>query len=445
MEVVVYGRRGGLPPRARAVNTTSTSKEEWSRGLSPFFAGPVEVRPGLLPVPALNVENAWQYSKVYADQAGPDGLPSGAWAAWAAQGWRSPRATRFPKGRGARPLYAVHHNLRLGYVASRIYIYIPLYVEGLAASPAGRAALLRLRAERRAALAAGEALALYDYDGYARAGRSFADVALDGRKKMGHAFVLAAFLEDALVAGHGEAAGRCPEVAALVAAGAAVPPLPDLAELRPRELYAPYNAVGAEVYYRPSFLGRLADRALRALLPGGAAGIDWQQRRVNVFGQKVENRLTAFYGDPGARYKYSGRENVARPWADDLSGVLAMVRELLELVTGERYNACLLNLYETGAHSIGKHADDESDLVPGSRIASVSLGATRRFCLEPKSQGAAYAGSPSKEPTTFPAVHGCLITMGGLTQQLYKHWVPPEKGGALPPRVNLTFRRVRAR
>lgn len=119
-----------------------------------------------------------------------------------------------------------------------------------------------------------------------------------------------------------------------------------------------------------------------------------------------------------------------------------MIRDLLESVTGEGYNLCLLNLYEDRGRNIGKHADDERDLVPGSRIASVSLGAERRFYLEGKNPGGSAAVPlPDAE---FAVTHGCLLTMGGLTQRLLKHWVPPgkvEEG----PRVNLTFRRVVAR
>lgn len=446
--VRVYGpRRPVAAAEFRSANTTSKSADEWSRGLSPFRAGPVHVWPGLRAVPAHNVENAWQYSKVYSDQVGPDDAPTAVHAVWALQGWRNPAAVRFPKGRGAKPLYSIYRNRRVGYVAARLFIYIPTYVEGLAMSADGRAALLRLQTEHRAAADANVPLALYDYDGYdhVAANRSFAEVFLDPKKKAGHGFVLAALLEDKLASSHLEAAERCPEAQELIADGVELPHLPDLAPLRDGEAYAPYQAVGAEICYRPDFLGRLADQALEALLPGGdkeRSPLDWQQRQVNVFGWKNENRLTAFYGDPGTFYKYSGRDNAAHPWADEATGTLTMIKEILELVTGERYNLCLCNLYEDRKRDIGKHADDERDLEPGSRIASVSLGGARRFCLEPKNPGGT-AAAPL-EGAEFAVAHGCLLTMGGTTQQLFKHWVPPEKEET-GPRINLTFRRVQPR
>lgn len=424
-------RRGQEPPaEVRAADVTSTSAQPGARGLCPTTLGPVYVWPGQGAVPARTVENAWRCSHVYKGQVDGRGDPSAVHARWALAGWRSLAPARPP---GTPPLYAVYRDARLGAEAARLYIYVPAYVEGLATSPAGRASYRALLAARAAGV-----LPLHG-PAPAEEGGDRAGGLLAGR---GHAPVLAALLADRLVAGRRRAAAACPEAAELAAGGLPPPPLPDFAPLRPSELHPPYAAAGAEIYFRPGFLGRLADRALAALLPGGEARIAWRQRQVNVFGWKDENRQTAFYGAPGTFYRYSGRDNAARPWADDPSGVLVMVRDLLEFATGERYNLCLMNLYEDRGRHIGKHADDERDLVPGSRIASVSLGAPRRFCLEGKTPGGTAAVPlPGAE---FAVVHGCLLTMGGLTQRLLKHWVPPGKAEE-GPRVNLTFRRVAPR
>ena len=112
---------------------------------------------------------------------------------------------------------------------------------------------------------------------------------------------------------------------------------------------------------------------------------------------------------------------------------------MLELVTGERYNLCLLNLYETKDRNIGKHSDDEKDLMPSSYIASVSLGAPREFHMERKGESSAIRAKGA----VFDVTHGCLLAMGGTTQKIFKHWVPPGKVDS--PRINLTFRRVRSR
>ena len=96
------------------------------------------------------------------------------------------------------------------------------------------------------------------------------------------------------------------------------------------------------------------------------------------------------------------------------------------------FNSVFLNGYTGGHHAIGPHADDEYDLVPGSLIASVSLGADRDMCFEPKASGTATG-------CVLPLRSGSVVTMGGDTQNNWLHSVPPGKG----ERINLTFRVVR--
>jgi len=63
---LVYGVGDELPPACVQVNATSRSKEEWSKALSPFYLGPIALYGRNR---AHNLENAWQYSKVYAQQS----------------------------------------------------------------------------------------------------------------------------------------------------------------------------------------------------------------------------------------------------------------------------------------------------------------------------------------------------------------------------------------
>lgn len=185
MTVRVVGPRDPRVPGV--VNTTSNSWEAWSRGLSPFYLGPVPLYEGAgLPF-SKNVENAWQYSKVYADQIGPDGLPTPEYFRWAREGWSALKAVRYPRGKGARPDYS-WWGRRLTYVEARKVIYIPLYARAVLVTPAW-AQLLGLYREK------GE-VTLWDFDGYDHAalGMSLADVVNLADRKMGHAFVLAHLL-----------------------------------------------------------------------------------------------------------------------------------------------------------------------------------------------------------------------------------------------------------
>jgi alkylated DNA repair dioxygenase AlkB len=159
--------------------------------------------------------------------------------------------------------------------------------------------------------------------------------------------------------------------------------------------------------------------------------IDWQQEDIVIFGERRRvPRLVAWHGDPGTAYTYSGTAHEPLPWTPELQGV----RHLVEAVTGHRYNSVLLNLYRDGRDGMGWHADDEPELGHEPVIASVSLGATRRFKLR-------HRGSRSAAGT-LDLAHGDLLLMAGATQHHYLHAVPKTARPA-GVRVNLTFRWVR--
>lgn len=137
----------------------------------------------------LNMENCWQYAKVYAVHADAAGNPTDAYWDWAMAGWNNPRAVRYPMGRGARPLYSLWDDAHLGYIEARKQIYAPLYIKAVKQT-AGFAHLTEL--------AKTTDLWLRDFDGYDHVakGMSLTDVVNCSTRKMGHAFVLAMLLVD---------------------------------------------------------------------------------------------------------------------------------------------------------------------------------------------------------------------------------------------------------
>jgi hypothetical protein len=168
---------------ATVVNTTARSGL-WS-DLSPFKLGPCDLYGGRVSV---NVENAWQYAKLYACHADEEGNPTDAYWRWAEEGWANPRAVRYPMGRGARPLCSLWNGQRLGYIEARKQIYGPLYAAAVTRTEGWRA-LQRVYQEEGV-------LVLRDYDGYDHAalGMSLGEVLNNPTRKMGHAFVLAMLL-----------------------------------------------------------------------------------------------------------------------------------------------------------------------------------------------------------------------------------------------------------
>jgi len=187
-QVICFSRGQKVPNDYKVINVTSHSKEVWSRKFSPFFLGPITVDPaGGAPIQSKNMENAWQYLKVYADQVDPNTNEiNDNWYEWAQKGFSNPSAVRFPKGKGARPLFSLWKGEKLSYVEARKKVYAPLYAECVENYAANELAILRRMYE------AGEKLALFDFDGYAhyKHNLSLKDVLHNEKKKMGHSFVI---------------------------------------------------------------------------------------------------------------------------------------------------------------------------------------------------------------------------------------------------------------
>lgn len=175
--------------RDSVINTTSSSKT-WSRGLSPFFVGPVELPDGRI---SQNVENAWQYSKVYSKLGHfRNGLVTQEWIDWSTNGFQKQLAERYPAGKGAIPEFSVYANKTLGYIESRILLYAPLYSNAVQKTTAF--------SKLKEIYESTGSVALVDYDGYLfnNENASWLDILLDPKRKMGHAFVLGMMLDGKL-------------------------------------------------------------------------------------------------------------------------------------------------------------------------------------------------------------------------------------------------------
>ena len=183
----------------------------------------------------------------------------------------------------------------------------------------------------------------------------------------------------------------------------------------------------AEVVFYPAFFaGPEADRLLMRLIETTA----WRQDAMKMFGElKPLPRLTAWYGDPGSRYVYSGIANEPLPW----TAALAEIKAAAEAAAGIAFNGVLLNRYRTGRDSMGWHADDEPEFGDEPVIASVSFGGTRKFQLKHKRRKELKGG--------VELTHGSLLIMRGGTQANWLHRVP-KTARPVGERLNLTFRRI---
>ncbi|AGI10039.1 DNA methylase [Xanthomonas phaseoli pv. phaseoli] len=184
---------------------------------------------------------------------------------------------------------------------------------------------------------------------------------------------------------------------------------------------------GAEInWWRGWLQPAQADALMQALL----AQAQWEVHRIRMFGRMVDSpRLSSWIGDPEASYRYSGTRFSPQPWLD----VLQPVRIRLEDETGHRFNSVLVNRYRSGSDAMGWHSDDEPELGAQPLIASVSLGATRRFAFKHRDDAAV--------KQTLELGHGDLLLMGGDTQRHYKHALP-RTARPMGERINLTFRQI---
>lgn len=185
---------------------------------------------------------------------------------------------------------------------------------------------------------------------------------------------------------------------------------------------------GAELRHDPTWLDPAqADQLLASL----RQGIDWEVHRIRLFGRLVDSpRLSSWIGDADASYVYSGTRFAPRPWPP----ALARLREQVSLAAGEDFNSVLANLYRDGRDAMGWHSDDEPELGPRPVIASVSLGATRRFAFKHRRE--------PDQKLVLELAHGSLLVMAGDTQANYRHALP-RTARPVGPRLNLTFRRIR--
>lgn len=179
------------------------------------------------------------------------------------------------------------------------------------------------------------------------------------------------------------------------------------------------------LYFPALFSPNEADTLLRRL----KIEIQWQQEKIHLYGQTHDlPRLTAWYGDPGKTYTYSGITVNSLTWIDPLREI----KNKIEKVSGIEFNSVLVNRYRNGADSVSWHADDERELGQNPVIGSVSLGEARPFQMKHKS---------NEQKTTIALEHGSFLLIRGPTQHYWLHQIPKSRK-SLSERINLTFRRI---
>ncbi|KAF5331972.1 hypothetical protein D9611_008844 [Ephemerocybe angulata] len=137
------------------------------------------------------------------------------------------------------------------------------------------------------------------------------------------------------------------------------------------------------------------------------------------------------------------------------SDTVALIQDVVqERVAGAVFNHVLIQHYRGGADYISEHSDKTLDIMRGSAIVNVSLGAQRTMTLRPKKEFVAAASNeengepPAVERIALP--HNSLFVLGMRSNMRYQHGIKHDNrpfgqksveeqafGGE---RISLTFR-----
>jgi alkylated DNA repair dioxygenase AlkB len=159
--------------------------------------------------------------------------------------------------------------------------------------------------------------------------------------------------------------------------------------------------------------------------------IQWSQDILKMYGKEIYcPRYSAWYGNEGTNYSYSGLRLSPKPWNEGL----LYLKQHIDRMAQIEFNSVLLNWYRDGDDYMGWHCDNEKELGKNPVIASLNFGATRRFLFRNKND--------KTQKIEFHLKHGSLLIMKGAIQHFWEHSAPKEKA-VKDARINLTFRIIK--
>ena len=175
--------------------------------------------------------------------------------------------------------------------------------------------------------------------------------------------------------------------------------------------------------------------------------IEWKQESMMLYGKPVNfARLTAWYGEKGKPYTFSGITLHPNDW-NEMPLLLDIKKQIEFQSYGTIFNSVLLNKYKDGNSHISWHSDQEKELGRNPVIASVTFGCERTFKMR--------RYDDKSEVHNIILTHGSLLVMSGETQHYWQHMIPKQKintndtmsmfGSEIQngtERINLTFRDI---
>ncbi|KAL5271434.1 hypothetical protein ACHWQZ_G001915 [Mnemiopsis leidyi] len=133
-------------------------------------------------------------------------------------------------------------------------------------------------------------------------------------------------------------------------------------------------------------------------------------------------------------YEYNGAKAVKPLSTEFPEAITKVVKLIKDKFENSVINQCLINIYQDGSSFLPEHADNEKDIVHGSNIYTVSVGATREVKFR--------KDSDSEDERVVSVEGNSLYIMSRKSQDIWKHRIDPVTDGSQGVRYSLTFRYV---
>lgn len=148
-------------------------------------------------------------------------------------------------------------------------------------------------------------------------------------------------------------------------------------------------------------------------------------------------------------YRHPADESPAlRPFSPTVS----LIREHVQKALHHPVNHVLIQHYRSGADYISEHSDKTIDVVRGSRVVNVSLGAQRAMTLRLKRDRVDGEGGTRRPAQKIPLPHNSMFILGLETNSKWLHAInhdkrplhlkTPEERFMNGERISLTFRNI---
>lgn len=139
------------------------------------------------------------------------------------------------------------------------------------------------------------------------------------------------------------------------------------------------------------------------------------------------------------------------PVLEGFTRTVDAVRICAEQIVGHTLNHALIQLYRDGQDNISEHSDKTLDIVRGSSIVNVSLGAQRVMTLRTKKSALA-DGEDGRQKQQVPMPHRSMFILGPQSNMRWLHGIRPDKRPESKKsreekayngeRISLTFRNI---